>query len=257
MRIPGVPAPSQIARGWAILAAAAFLLAGGSAHALDCAKPGVPAEYVICSDKGLQNLLARRQTDYQAARARSSAAEKKALADDNRHWLKSYQASCGIAATGGAPTLDKAVVQCFAHAFEARIAWLRDYPPKGSAPATKSVTKSTAQPPAAAASPPAGMPATVHFAFTFACRTPEKLARVLRALARNDMSYPLSQSDCLPLVKGRAAELLALDGKIAKIRLCSPDAGCIEVYADAGSIIHDPGTAPAPGKPASKKSAGK
>lgn len=256
MRILGVSAPSQIARGWAILAAAAFLLAGGGAHALDCAKPGAPAEYVICSDKGLQTLLARRQTDYRAARARSSAAEKKALADDNRRWLKSYQASCGIAAAGGAPRLDKAVVQCFARAFEARIAWLRNYPPNGSAPAAKSTTKS-APPPAAAASPPAGLPASVHFAFTFACRTPEKLARVLRALARNDMSYPLSQSDCLPLVKGRAAELLALDGKVARIRLCSPDAGCIEVYADAGSIIRGSGAAPAPGKPASKKSAGK
>jgi uncharacterized protein len=227
----------------ALLAAAAFLLAGGGAHALDCAHPGVPAEYVICSDKGLQKLLAQRQAAYREALARARAAGKKALADDNRHWLKSYQASCGVAEAGGAPKLDKAVVHCFARAFAARIAWLHDYPPKDAARAT----------PAAAAS----LPATVHFAFTFACRTPEKLARVVRALARNDMSYPLSQSDCLPLVKGRTAELLALDGRVARIRLCSPDAGCVEVYADAGSIMRDPDATPGSPKPAPEKSAGK
>lgn len=227
-----------------LLAAAAFLLAGGSAHALDCAKPGAPAEYVVCSDKGLQTLLAQRSAAYKAARARSSAAERKALADDNRHWLKSYQAACGVALAGGQPTLDPAVVRCFAHAFAARIAWLRNYPPKGVAPTpTQSAAK---PPPAAPASIPASPRASVHFAFTFACRTPEKLKLVLRALARNDMSYPLSQSDCLPLVKGRAAQLLAVDGTVARIRLCSPDAGCIDLYADAGRIIRASDAAPAP-----------
>jgi uncharacterized protein len=223
-----------------LLAAAVFLLAGGSAHALDCAKPGAPAEYVVCSDKGLQTLLAQRLAAYKAARARSSAAERKALADDNRHWLKSYQAACGVAAAGGQPTLDPAVVRCFAHAFQARIAWLSDYPPKGAAPPPP---QSAAKPPPAAAASP---PASVHFAFTFACRTPQKLKLVLRALARNDMSYPLSQSDCLPLVKGRAAQLLAVAGTVARIRLCSPDAGCIDLYADVGRIIRASGAAPDP-----------
>ena len=231
------------AGGRAILAAASLLAACGSAHALDCAHPAVPAEYVICSDKGLKKLLDQRLKAYQAAQARSSGAEKKALADDNRRWLSGYQKSCGVAAEGGAPAIDQAVVQCFAHAFKARIAWLRNYPP-AAAPA---VTDTAAKLP----SPEfARGPATVHVAFTFACRTPEKLMRVLRALAANDMSYPLSQPDCLPLVKGRQAELIARDGNIAMIRLCSPDAGCTVVYADFRSMVR--GAAAAPGKSGGK-----
>ncbi|MGH7054405.1 MAG: hypothetical protein ACREFA_11380 [Stellaceae bacterium] len=221
------------ARGWAILAAAAFLLASGSANALDCAKPGAPAAAVVCSDKGLQRLLHERETAYRAARGRANPAERKALADDRRHWLKSYEAACGVPAAGKAQTLDAAVIHCFAHAYEARTASLRAYPPQGAAPAAASAAK----PAAAAAQTPASGPATVGFAFTFACRTPDKLKRVLHALAASDMSYPLSQSDCLPLVKGRAVQVLATDGRLARIRLCSKDAGCIELYANAASIM--------------------
>lgn len=220
------------ARG-VILAAAAFVLASGGANALDCARPGAPAEAVVCSDKGLQTLLQQREAAYKAARGRANAAGKKALADNRRHWLKSYEAACGVPTSGGAPPRDAAVVRCFAHAYAARIAWLRAYPPQGAAPAAAS-----AAPPAAAAAPaPASGSATVQFAFTFACRTPDKLKRVLHALADNDMSYPLSQSDCLPLVQGRAVQVLTTTGKLARIRLCSADAGCIELYANAASII--------------------
>lgn len=236
-----------LARG-AILAAGAFLLAGGGANALDCAKPGAPAKAVVCSDKGLQTLLQEREAAYKAARARSDAAAKKALAEDRRHWLKSYQAACGVPAAGGAPTLDRAVVRCFARAYKARVAWLNAYPQQGAAPAAARAAK----PGAAAAGAPASPPATAQFAFTFACRTPDKLKRVLRALAAADMNYPLSQSDCLPLVKGRTAQVLAVDGRIARIRLCSRDAGCIDLYADAGSILR---ASQAPAGP--EKSAGK
>lgn len=244
-------------RDWAIpartalLAAAAALAAPGGAHALDCASAKAPAEKVICSDQGLQKLLQERQQAYKAARARSSAAERKTLADDNRHWLKSYQASCGIDPKSPAPMIDAAVQRCVARAFLGRIAWLRAYPPKAAAaqsatPAadekeTRRVAEAPGPSPPGKAGEAAGAPKRVHFAFTFACRTPAKLKRVLRALARNDLAYPLNQPDCLPLVKGRAAQLIARDGGIAKIRLCSPDAGCIEVYADATSILHDDG----------------
>jgi uncharacterized protein len=245
----------------ALLAAAAALAAPGGAHALDCASAKAPAEKVICSDKGLQKLLQERQQAYKAARARSTAAEKKALADDNRRWLKDYQASCGIDPKGGAPTIDRGIVRCVADAFKARIARLRAHSPKAAPAAAESATPAADEPetggiggapgqsPAATAGGAAGAPKRVHFAFTFACRTPAKLKRVLRALARNDLAYPLNQPDCLPLVKGRAAQLIARDGKIAKIRLCSPDAGCIEVYTDAASIL---GKAEKPEKSAGK-----
>lgn len=226
---------APIARSGAILAAAAVLLASGGANALDCARPGAPAATVVCSDKGLQRLLHEREAAYKAARRRANPAERKTLTDDRRHWLKSYQAACGVPAAGKAPPLDAAVVRCFAHAYEARIAWLRAYPPQGAAPAAASAAK----PAAAAVQAPASGAAAVGFAFTFACRTPDKLKRVLHALAAADMSYPLSQADCLPLVKGRAVQVLATNGGLAHIRVCSKDAGCIELYANAASIIRD------------------
>src|SRR5579875_2033026 len=218
----------------AILIGVALSAACSRAYALDCSHPSMPAARVICSDAGLRKLFDQRQQAYEAAKARSNEAERKALADDNRRWLKSYQAACGVAAAGGAPPLGKAVVRCFARAFKARIAWLRNYP-------------AAAQPGAATAAAPA--PALMRREFTFACRTPEKLVRVLRALAANDLSYPLNQPDCLPLVKGRAVAVIARDGKLAKIRLCNPDAGCVEVYADAASI----GDAPARAGQAARK----
>ncbi|HJU18814.1 MAG TPA: lysozyme inhibitor LprI family protein [Stellaceae bacterium] len=220
--------------GWAILTGVASFALCGSAHALDCANPSVPAESVICSDQGLQKLFDQRREAYQAAKARSGEAEKKALADDRRHWLKSYQTSCGVAEKGSAPAPDKAVVACFSHAFKARIAWLRGYPP-AAAPKPPDVTETAAK----AAVVAAHSPAVVHREFTFACRTPEKLARVLRALAANDLAYPLNQPDCLPLVKGREAQVIAQQGTVAKIRLCIPEAGCTEVYAEAASIRDD------------------
>ena len=57
------------------------------------------------------------------------------------------------------------------------------------------------------------------------------------ALGENDYAYPLSQTDCLPLPDGRDAILLAVQGAFAKIRLCSEEAGCIDVYGDANSVI--------------------
>jgi hypothetical protein len=76
-----------------------------------------------------------------------------------------------------------------------------------------------------------------HLKFTFACQTPQKLTQVLDALQRNDIGFALSQTDCLPLPEGREANLLSLSGNVAKIRLCSEDAGCTDVYADASKVI--------------------
>jgi hypothetical protein len=225
----------------AILIGVALSAACGRAYALDCSRPSMSAARVICSDAGLRKLFDQRQQAYEAAKARSNEAERKALADDNRRWLKSYQAACGIAAAGGAPPLGKAVVRCFARAFKARIAWLRNYPaaaqPGAATADSRHHPPSRPQPEAPTAAAP--VPALMRREFTFACRTPEKLVRVLRALAANDLSYPLNQPDCLPLVKGRAVAVIARDGKLAKIRLCNPDAGCVEVYADAASIGDD------------------
>jgi uncharacterized protein len=238
-----------------ILTGMALLAICGSAHALDCMRPGAPAEYVVCGDKSLEKLLDRRRQAYEAARARSGESAKKALAEDERRWRKNYQEACGLAAAGGTPVIDKAVVRCVAHAFAARIRWLRNYKPS-DAPAAKRAAVQPPQPNVAPkpraigdrAGTPIG-PASVRVELTFACRTPAELTRVLRALAAKDLDYPLNQPDCLPLVKGRAVQVIAIDGKVAKLRLCSPDVGCTEVYADAGSILPPAGGPAASGAP--------
>ena len=80
-----------------------------------------------------------------------------------------------------------------------------------------------------------------HVKFTFACQTPQKLSQVLGALERNDIGFALAQTDCLPLPAGREASLLSVSGKVAKIKLCSEDAGCTEVYAEADKIVDPTG----------------
>ena len=66
------------------------------------------------------------------------------------------------------------------------------------------------------------------------------------SLAANDLSYPLSRPDCLPVPDGGTASLLSLSGKIAKIRMCTADVGCTDVYIDANSVLD------AEGRPAAK-----
>jgi len=128
-----------------------------------------------------------------------------------------------LAAQGEPPTpIGSEVVACFKRASEARTAYLRAYPP------------------AAADKAPAGsaaLPGTYHVKFTFACRTRAKLAEVLRALARHDYASPLREPDCLPIPEGSDIILLSVQRNVAKIRLCSEEAGCTDVYADATSVI--------------------
>ena len=105
---------------------------------------------------------------------------------------------------------------------------------------------------AAAGPPPAPSPAKqvggraaaagpYHLKFTFACQTQQKLSQVLGALERNDIGYALSQTDCLPVPAGREANLLSVAGNVAKVKLCSADAGCTEVYADASKVVDPAG----------------
>lgn len=225
----------------AILAGLVLLAGAPSAYALDCTHPGTPPSAVVCSDAALQKLLKQRESAYHAAFARSNAEARQALAQNTREWLKSYQASCGIAAKGPVPSpVGKALQRCVAQAFEARIGWLEHYPPAQGAPAGKAVRAAL---PAHAPAAKAALAPAAHAArraapmkLTFACRTPAELAQVMQALARHDFSYPLNQPDCVPLAGGQGARVVSVNGKLAKLRLCSGNAGCIEVYADAASI---------------------
>jgi uncharacterized protein len=115
-------------------------------------------------------------------------------------------------------------------------------PPEPAKPVAAEKPAEPARPPAAAkASATSATDARWHLKFTFACQTPDKLAKVLSALGNNDIGYALNQTDCLPVPEGRDAILLSVAGKLAKIRLCSSDAGCTDVYADAAMVLDPAG----------------
>jgi uncharacterized protein YecT (DUF1311 family) len=250
-----------------IAALLVLFAACGGARAYDCRDARLPAEFVICSDPRLAHLVDRRDEALKAARERSTEEQRKTLNAEQRRWLHEYPQRCGVAASGAAPDpIAKATVACFEREIDARTTALRAY---AAAPAKPEIVKTVASPPpapaakaeaapkaepepaaATTAGPSAGR--TYRLKFTFACRTPGKLAEVLAALRRNDFSFPLNQDDCLPIPEGRQATLLALDGKVAKVRLCSPEAGCIEVFADAGALETD-GSAPPGVNPTASK----
>lgn len=254
---------------------------GGTAAAFECQHPKNPAVAVVCSDPELIRLTTERKRAWEEARGRLKGKQRSALYADQRRWLREYPQSCGVTATGEPPaTIDKSAQECFRRANSERIAYLRaagvSEPPAREAakppePAPPTEAEKSPERPVAAAAvkppepvkpaeppkppetaKPAKASATAtadarwHLKFTFACQTPDKLAKVLGALGNNDIGYALSQTDCLPVPEGRDAILLSVVGKLAKIRLCSSDAGCTDVYADAAMVL-DPA-----GKPVGK-----
>ncbi|HVH77263.1 MAG TPA: hypothetical protein VM755_20290 [Stellaceae bacterium] len=118
---------------------------------------------------------------------------------------------------------------------------------KPAAPAVAAVPPGLAPqapPPPAASPPPAAAPnpaAEYHLKFTFACSNASELPKVISSIAANDLSYPLSRPDCLPVPDGGKASLLSVSGDIAKIRMCTADVGCTDVYIDAKSVLDPEG----------------
>jgi uncharacterized protein YecT (DUF1311 family) len=213
-----------------------------AAQARDCKNATVPAEVVVCSNPRLIKLVDQRDRALAAARARADAGQRQTLMTEQRRWLREYPRSCGVGDPGKPlePT-SKEIVACFARAITARTEALHEYVAVPAKPAVIMRSLSSAEPmstpPAGAAistAPPAGN--TYRLKFTFACRSRGKMVEVLAALKRNDFSFPLNQNDCLPVPAGRVATLLGLDGKAAKVRLCSAAAGCVEVYTDAAAL---------------------
>lgn len=336
----------------AILAALALVAVSSSAYA-NCRKPGVPAEYVVCSDHALIKLVEKRREVYRVVHDRLPKKQQRALYADHWHWLNAYPERCGVGKHGKpSMPINPAIVACFKREMKARIAYLRGYPHAAAAQAhpaqaekaeaekakaearakeaekaravakaraekakaeeaakaeaaAKAKAKAAAQAKAEAAEKAAeqarkaaeaavaeaarakaeaarkakaeancgadacveaergaGRPgepidagraaaangesvpalpgsgqARYHLKFTFACRTRAELARVLASLSKNDFSYALSQPECLPVPDGRPARLLSVDGKVARVRLCSPATGCTDVYADASTVL--------------------
>jgi uncharacterized protein/predicted aspartyl protease len=108
------------------------MLGGGPAQAFDCAGVTFPSTIVICSDPGLMRLADERQAAINEARARIGEAAWPALWDDQKRWVRSYAAACGVR-EDKAPLnpVPPGVKECFRRAGLARIAYLRAY---GTAP---------------------------------------------------------------------------------------------------------------------------
>jgi uncharacterized protein YecT (DUF1311 family) len=111
-----------------------------------CAKIRLPSSIAICSEPELRRLVLDRQRAYDEVKAKLTPEQRKALLADQNGWVKSYPASCGLAADEP-PSIPLAstVRDCMAQAGRARIAYLRAY---GEAPVN-------APPPTQAAAPPA------------------------------------------------------------------------------------------------------
>jgi len=83
---------------------------------------------IICSDLELRGLAVARQRAFDAARDRLDPQRQQQLDGDQKAWVNSYLAACGISRTGNVPDPVPASVKfCFKQANEARIAYLRGY----------------------------------------------------------------------------------------------------------------------------------
>lgn len=92
----------------------------------DCDKAAAPAEHLICGDSELVRLDALLGETYGKRRAALAAAERKALLDQQRDWLKNRLQRCGIAAQGGEPEEQQrwAWAPCLAERYRERLAAL-------------------------------------------------------------------------------------------------------------------------------------
>jgi uncharacterized protein YecT (DUF1311 family) len=91
-----------------------------------CAQAKKASSVVICSDAELRQQAIARNKLFEAARARLSPEDYKALTEDQSRWVKSYTAACGVPLDGPVPTLPVAryVIDCFTRASHARTAEL-------------------------------------------------------------------------------------------------------------------------------------
>jgi uncharacterized protein len=121
----------------AVVGAAIFLFSAafgaGSAAAFECAGLSLPSNIVICSDPELMRLADERQATINEARGRIGETAWAALWENQKAWVRSYAAACGVPPDQPPPVpVTDAIKACFKRAALARIAFIRSY---GAAPA--------------------------------------------------------------------------------------------------------------------------
>src|SRR4051812_15471924 len=100
-----------------------------SAWAFDCSNVTLPSSAVICSDPELMRIADERQQAVNEARDRLSPQQLRELLDEQKAWIRSYSAACGVPPDGQPPELPvtPSVKACFKRAGEARTANIRSY----------------------------------------------------------------------------------------------------------------------------------
>jgi uncharacterized protein YecT (DUF1311 family) len=113
---------------WILAFVVEFLLLYESALAFDCTGVKLPSNTVICSNAELMRLADERQQAVFDAQARLSDQQFKALMADQKAWVRAYAEACGVPPQRPPPfPVPMTVIECFKHAGQARIAYLRAY----------------------------------------------------------------------------------------------------------------------------------
>jgi uncharacterized protein/predicted aspartyl protease len=104
------------------------LLGSGTAAAFECTGVTLPRLVVICSDPELIRLADERQKVFDEARARIGENRWPELWEDQKAWVRSYAAACGVPPDRPLSfPVSASVKACFKRAAIVRIAYIRAY----------------------------------------------------------------------------------------------------------------------------------
>jgi hypothetical protein len=137
------------------------LLVNQSGLAFDCAGVKLPSSIVICGDPELIRLADARQQAVFDAQARLNDQQFKALMADQKAWVRAYATACGVPPERPPPfPVPMAVIECFEHAGQARIAYIRAY--GAASAATAQAAAIPAPRPVAPSTPPPQVPRSIR-----------------------------------------------------------------------------------------------
>jgi predicted aspartyl protease len=130
-----------------LLTLSVFVLATltDAAMAFNCSGITLPSSIVICSDPDLTRLADQRQQIYNEARSRLTPDQQNALWEDQKTWVRSYAAACGVLPDNPPRTpVSPSTIECFKRSAEARANYLRTYGVSGNATSNFAAPPSTA-----------------------------------------------------------------------------------------------------------------
>jgi predicted aspartyl protease/uncharacterized protein YecT (DUF1311 family) len=123
----------------------AALTGSEAAMAFNCSGITLPSSIVICSDSDLTRRADERQQIYNETRSRLTPDQQNALWEDQKAWVRSYAAACGVPPDNPSPIpIPPSVIECFKRSAEERASYLRSYGMSGSVASTAAAQPSSA-----------------------------------------------------------------------------------------------------------------